>query len=159
MGTLITPLVGTYPSRIGRSTRSVLRKLGSALSSTMSSHPTNILRPCIPWLSSAIPCSSNPQLCLRIILFYALHPFSNVACCSRGLVGCLFPLGMSLSLGFCPLFHHCIRNGLVTLLYHIYCHIHLGLSPSPNNWACHAECNIPCFSVREPLFERSSPKE
>ena len=121
--------------------------------------PTNIQRLCIPWLSPMIPHSSIPQLHLGIILFYALHPLFYVACHSRGLVGLLFPSETSWSSGICPLFHHCICNGSVTLLHSIDCCLHLRLSPSPNNWTCHAECNIPCFSVREPPFERSSPKE
>ena len=99
MGTLITSVIRTFPSRRGRSTQSVLRKLWFALSSMMSSPPTNIQRPCVPWLSSAVSCSSIPQLHLRIILFYALHPLFDVACCSRGLVGLLFPSGMSWFLG------------------------------------------------------------
>ena len=147
------------PPGRGRSTWSILRKLWSALSSTISFSPTNIMRPSIPWLVSVIPCSSIPQLHLRIILFYALHPLFNVACCSRGLVGRLFPSRTSWSLGFHALFHHCICNGLVTLLHHIDCHLYLSLSPGSNNWACHAECNIPYFSVREPNFESLSPKE
>ena len=157
MGTLITFLIRTSPSRRRRSSQSISGKLQSALSSVPYSPPTNILRPWILCFSSAIHHSSIPQFHLTIILFYALHPLFNGH--SRGLVGPLFPLGMPWSLGFCPLFHHSIFNGSATPLHYIDYHLHLSLSPSSNNWACHADCNITCFSVRKPLFERLSPRE
>ena len=159
MGTLTASLIGTSPSKRGRSTQSVSRELWSALSSIMYSPHTNILRPCISYFRSLIPHSSILQLHLGIILFYALYPLFNDVCCSRGLAGLLFPLGTSWSTVFCPLFHHRICNGLAILLHHIDCCPKLSLSPGPNNWAYHAECNIPCFSMEELLFERSSPKE
>ena len=120
--------------------------------------PTNILRLCIPWFSSLIPHSSIPQLHFGIIPFIALNPLFDVVCHSRGLVGLCFPLGTSWSSGFHPLFHPCICNGSVTLLHHIDCCPYLSLSPSPNNWAWHAECNILAFLWISPSLRDHLPK-
>ena len=63
-----------------------------------------------PLFHSSTPPQNHPLLCLA----------STLWCCSRDLVGLLFPLGMSWFLGFHPLFHHCVCNGSATLLHCIY---------------------------------------
>ena len=158
----LLPWSELLPLRRGRSTRSVSRKLWSALSSMMSSPPTNILRTMyFPWLSSAIPCSSIPQqLHLRIIFFYTLHPLFNVACCQQGSSQSSFSLRDVLVLrhlsSFPPLHLQCLSDPICTTLTVIL------------TWAClPAQITGACtllnatslaFLWGMPLFERSSPQ-
>ena len=68
------------------------------------------------------------------------------------------PQGASWPPGLSSLFHNSICNSLATFWYGIYSCLYLHYSPSPMNWACQAESDIPGISQGEPSLSQCLPK-
>ena len=68
------------------------------------------------------------------------------------------PLGASHAPGLHFLLHDSICNSAMAFLHCICSHFHLCCSPTPINWTCQAESNVPCTGIGEFLFYNNHPK-